>query len=216
MVDRVEIAIIEDQPAALAGLPQRAVRPAGACRWSSPTSRRPTASSRRTWPSAACGLQRIVNPDRTLFYFNMEDPVVGGYTPEKVALRRAIGLATDVRARDQHCPARPGACRRRPIVAPGTWGYDAELQDREQRLRPGARQGAARPVRLRRPRRRRLARACPTARRWCWSTPPSPTRCRASSTSCGRRTWTRSALRLKIIKGAVARAAEDGARRPAS
>ncbi|MBV8208708.1 MAG: bicyclomycin resistance protein [Burkholderiaceae bacterium] len=28
--------------------------------------------------------------------FNMDDPVVGGYTPEKVALRRAIGLAQNV------------------------------------------------------------------------------------------------------------------------
>ena len=26
----------------------------------------------------------------------MEDPVVGGYTPDKVALRRAIGLAIDI------------------------------------------------------------------------------------------------------------------------
>jgi hypothetical protein len=30
--------------------------------------------------------------DLTFNYFNMEDPVVGGYTPEKVALRRAICL----------------------------------------------------------------------------------------------------------------------------
>jgi oligopeptide transport system substrate-binding protein len=28
--------------------------------------------------------------------FNMEDPVIGGYTPEKIALRRAIGLAYNV------------------------------------------------------------------------------------------------------------------------
>jgi ABC-type transport system substrate-binding protein len=41
-------------------------------------------------------LMRQVNSDSAYVYFNMEDPVVGGYTPEKVALRRAIGLATDV------------------------------------------------------------------------------------------------------------------------
>jgi ABC-type transport system substrate-binding protein len=29
-------------------------------------------------------------------YFNMEDPVVGGYSPQQVALRRALGLAWDV------------------------------------------------------------------------------------------------------------------------
>ena len=31
--------------------------------------------------------------DLTFNYFNMEDPVVGGFEPEKVALRRAISLA---------------------------------------------------------------------------------------------------------------------------
>jgi ABC-type transport system substrate-binding protein len=41
-------------------------------------------------------LMRQVNSDSAYVYFNMEDPVVGGYTPDKVALRRAIGLATDV------------------------------------------------------------------------------------------------------------------------
>jgi ABC-type transport system substrate-binding protein len=39
---------------------------------------------------------RQINSDAFYVYFNMEDPVVGGYTPDKVALRRAIGLATDV------------------------------------------------------------------------------------------------------------------------
>jgi len=34
-------------------------------------------------------------PGSTMMLFNMENPVVGGYTPEQVALRRAIGLAYD-------------------------------------------------------------------------------------------------------------------------
>ena len=34
-------------------------------------------------------------PGATLMLFNMENSVVGGYTPEQVALRRAIGLAYD-------------------------------------------------------------------------------------------------------------------------
>jgi ABC-type transport system substrate-binding protein len=29
-------------------------------------------------------------------YFNMDDPIVGGYTPDKVALRRAVGLGMNV------------------------------------------------------------------------------------------------------------------------
>ena len=40
--------------------------------------------------------RRNVNPDIALTFFNMDDPVVGGYTPEKVALRRAISLGYDV------------------------------------------------------------------------------------------------------------------------
>jgi ABC-type transport system substrate-binding protein len=41
-------------------------------------------------------LGRGVQPAITYTYFNMEDPVVGGYTPEKIALRRAIGMAYNV------------------------------------------------------------------------------------------------------------------------
>ncbi len=37
-------------------------------------------------------LQRSVGMSVTYQYFNMNDPIVGGYTPEKVALRRAISL----------------------------------------------------------------------------------------------------------------------------
>ena len=40
------------------------------------------------------GYQQI-EPGSTMMLFNMDNPVVGGYTPEKVALRRAIGLAYD-------------------------------------------------------------------------------------------------------------------------
>jgi ABC-type transport system substrate-binding protein len=41
-------------------------------------------------------LARGIQPAITYSYFNMEDPIVGGYTPEKVALRRAIGMAYNV------------------------------------------------------------------------------------------------------------------------
>src|SRR5262249_1309312 len=39
---------------------------------------------------------RGVQPSIAYTLFNMEDPVVGGYDKEKVALRRAIGLAYNV------------------------------------------------------------------------------------------------------------------------
>ncbi|MEP7181886.1 MAG: ABC transporter substrate-binding protein [Betaproteobacteria bacterium] len=41
-------------------------------------------------------LARGIQPAITYSFFNMEDPVVGGYTPDKVALRRAVGMAYNV------------------------------------------------------------------------------------------------------------------------
>ena len=37
----------------------------------------------------------LLRPNTWWTYFNMDDPVVGGYTPEKIALRRAVGMAYD-------------------------------------------------------------------------------------------------------------------------
>ena len=61
--------------------------------------------------------------DVTFAYFNMEDPVVGGYTPEKVALRRAISLGTDV-GREIRIARRGQAIPAQSAVAPHTYGYD--------------------------------------------------------------------------------------------
>jgi oligopeptide transport system substrate-binding protein len=45
------------------------------------------------YADAGVTMQRIVQPSLAYTYFNMEDPVVGGYTPDKIALRRAIVMA---------------------------------------------------------------------------------------------------------------------------
>ncbi|HEX4883422.1 MAG TPA: ABC transporter substrate-binding protein [Casimicrobiaceae bacterium] len=39
---------------------------------------------------------RYIVPALLYTYFNLDDPVVGGYAPERIALRRAIGLGFDV------------------------------------------------------------------------------------------------------------------------
>ncbi len=39
--------------------------------------------------------QELLRPSVSFSYFNMEDPLVGGYTPEKIALRRAISMGFD-------------------------------------------------------------------------------------------------------------------------
>ena len=62
-------------------------------------------------------------PDVTLTSFNMEDPVVGGMAPEKVALRRAISLAYDVR-REIVLARRGQAVPAQSPLKPNTTGYD--------------------------------------------------------------------------------------------
>ncbi len=72
-------------------------------------------------------IERVPLVDSTLMYFGMEHPVVGGYTPERVALRRALALAYDsereiaIMRRGQAIPAQT-------IVAPLLTGYEPKLK----------------------------------------------------------------------------------------
>ena len=66
---------------------------------------------------------RYPRADVAISYFNMEDPVVGGLTPDKVALRRAIALAVDVE-KEIRLVRKLQAVPGQSPVAPGTWGYD--------------------------------------------------------------------------------------------
>jgi len=66
---------------------------------------------------------RMVRADIAFTYFNMEDPVVGGYTPGKVALRRAIGLAIDV-PREIALVRRNQAIPAQSMYMPNTSAYD--------------------------------------------------------------------------------------------
>ena len=68
-----------------------------------------------------------VNADSALTYFNMEDPVLGGYTPERVALRRAIGLALDV-DREIRVVRRGQAVPAQSPIVPHTSGYSAAFK----------------------------------------------------------------------------------------
>jgi ABC-type transport system substrate-binding protein len=72
-------------------------------------------------------MDRFANPDRTYYFFNMEDPVVGGMAPEKVALRRAISLATDV-GQEIRGVRRGQAIPAQSVVSPGSYGYDPKYR----------------------------------------------------------------------------------------
>ena len=70
---------------------------------------------------------RTVASDVLFTVFNMEDPVVGGYTPEKIALRRAVSLAIDVQ-RELTLVRRGQAVQAQSLYMPGTTGYDAAFK----------------------------------------------------------------------------------------
>jgi ABC-type transport system substrate-binding protein len=69
------------------------------------------------------GMHRQARADVALSYFAMEHPVVGGYEPHKVALRRAIALAVDVE-REIRLVRRGQAVPAQSAIGPETWGHD--------------------------------------------------------------------------------------------
>ncbi len=75
------------------------------------------------------GMQAVFTlaPDMTMTCFNMEDPVVGGMTPDKVALRRAISLTYDVR-KEILIARRGRAVPAQAPLVPHTSGFDAAFK----------------------------------------------------------------------------------------
>jgi ABC-type transport system substrate-binding protein len=71
-------------------------------------------------------LARGIQPAITYSYFNMEDPVVGGYTPDKIALRRAIGMAYNVDEEIRVLRAGQGVPATQP-VPPNVTGYNPKF-----------------------------------------------------------------------------------------
>jgi ABC-type transport system substrate-binding protein len=69
-------------------------------------------------------LQRTPQPDMVMTYFNMRNPVVGGYAPEQVALRRAVALAYDS-VEELRLVRHDQGLAAQSVVAPYTSGYDA-------------------------------------------------------------------------------------------
>jgi ABC-type transport system substrate-binding protein len=127
MVDRVEVSIIEErQPLWLSFLNEE----------QDLLERLPNDYAGQAIPGgklapnlARRGIQkyRILSPDITLAVFNVEHPVVGGYTPEKVALRRAINLGLDTQ-REIDLVRHGEAVLAQSIVVPMTFGYRDDVR----------------------------------------------------------------------------------------
>ena len=94
LVPRVEVSVIEEsQPRLLA------FRSAALDYVDVPSSLAQTvldgAKLKPDLASKGVKLHRQVEPSLGFYFFNMDDAVVGGYTPEKIALRRAIVMSQD-------------------------------------------------------------------------------------------------------------------------
>jgi ABC-type transport system substrate-binding protein len=131
MVDEVRISIIEEaQPFWLAFLNAEidtAVSKTGATPGEFVNQAVPNGKLAPNLAKQGIRMARQSNSDSAYVFFNMEDPVVGGYAPDKVALRRAISLATDIDKlirvgyRGQAVPAQG-------LVTPHSTGYDLTLK----------------------------------------------------------------------------------------
>ncbi|MDE2369649.1 MAG: bicyclomycin resistance protein [Burkholderiales bacterium] len=76
---------------------------------------------------AGVGMVRYARSDDSLSYFAMNHPVVGGYAPAQVALRRAICLAVDI-GREIRDARRGQAIPAQGPIPPGCWGYDPQFK----------------------------------------------------------------------------------------
>ncbi|KAB2875252.1 MAG: bicyclomycin resistance protein [Burkholderiaceae bacterium] len=123
MIDRVELSVIEEpQPRWLSFLndEQDLVEriPDEFCDSAIPNNRLAPNLARR-----GIGMLRYQRNDITVSYFAMENPVVGGYTPDKVALRRAIALAVDIE-REIRIARHGQAIPAQSHIPPPVRGYD--------------------------------------------------------------------------------------------
>jgi len=123
IVDRVEIDVIEeDQPRWLAFLNGEHdlmwELPAEFAAMAIPNNKLAPHLKKR-----GIAMVRYPRADVSVTYFNMEDPVIGGYTPDKVALRRAISLAVDL-DKELLILRKHQAVKSQGPISPSTWGYD--------------------------------------------------------------------------------------------
>lgn len=135
MVDRVEVAIIEEnQPRWLAFLNNEL----DVLNEVPPEFIGQALPNGRVAPHLAkqgIDFERIVRSDFYTTFFNMEDAVVGGYTPDRVALRRAIGLAIDARRELALVLGGQGIVAQ-SFVVPNTTAYDPAYKSEMSRHDP--------------------------------------------------------------------------------
>ncbi len=73
------------------------------------------------------GMYRVADAGNTFTFFNMRDPIIGGYSKEKIALRRAIAMAYN--QADDIAQMRMGqAIKAEMMIPPELGGYDSHYR----------------------------------------------------------------------------------------
>lgn len=80
-------------------------------------------------------MTRTAAPDITVSYFSMSNPIVGGYTADKVALRRAISLGFNGEE-EIRLPFRNQATMAQGPIQPLTYGYDDKFKSEMSEYSP--------------------------------------------------------------------------------
>ena len=137
LVRTVEISIIEEAQPRLLAFQQKQLD------WLSVPSNLVTkvldADNRANAELASSGVrvERGIQPAISYTYFNMDDPVVGGYAPAQIALRRAIILGYDVNEEIRVLRQGQGAPATQ-VVPPNMTGHDPAYDGRVKYDVPGA------------------------------------------------------------------------------
>jgi ABC-type transport system substrate-binding protein len=125
-IGRIEISIIEESNPRLLAFDSNALDYVNVPGDLADRVLEPSGKLRPEYTARGVRAQRLTQPSLRWTYFNMEDPVVGGYTRDKIALRRAIAMAFNVPDlvrviyQGQAEPATQ-------IIPPGMPGYDPKL-----------------------------------------------------------------------------------------
>ena len=90
LVDRVDIAIMEEANPRMLAFESRALDYFNLPPELSDRALDPSNRLKPDYAARGVTLERLTQPSLQYAYFNMQDPVVGGYTNDKVALRRAL------------------------------------------------------------------------------------------------------------------------------
>ena len=129
LVPRVEISVIEEAQPRLLAFQQRQLDYVAVPVTLVPKVLDAHDRLRPEYANEGVRLERAIQPAIAYAYFNMEDPVVGGYTPAHIALRRAITMGYDVAEeirvlrQNQGLPATQ-------VVPPNMTGHDPSYDGR--------------------------------------------------------------------------------------